>query len=105
MTVVAITAVERGQIHLLDRIKHEPRQVLLRQPLTQARRQQQLLLTITRDEVLRHHQMLLTAPDRPRFVRHPPWIGAVSPSLLPSTDAGARREPIARDQTLGPRSE
>jgi hypothetical protein len=34
------------------------------QPLTQARRQQ-LLITITRDEVLRHPDMVLTAPDGP----------------------------------------
>jgi hypothetical protein len=39
--------------------------VVLRQPLTQAERQQQLLLTITRDEVLRHPEMVLTASDGP----------------------------------------
>jgi hypothetical protein len=59
--VVAIAGQERAQVHRLDGIEHEPRQVVLRQPLTQARRQQQLLLTITRDEVLRHPGMVLTS--------------------------------------------
>jgi hypothetical protein len=31
------------------------------------------------------------------------WIGAVSPSLLPFTDAGAAGPPIARRKTRGPR--
>jgi hypothetical protein len=35
----------------------------LRQPLAQARRQQQLLLAITRQEVLRHPDIVLTPPD------------------------------------------
>jgi hypothetical protein len=63
--VVAIGRVERRQIHLGDCVQHEPREVALGQPLAQARRQQQLLLAITRDEVLRHHRMVLTTPDRP----------------------------------------
>jgi hypothetical protein len=33
---------------------------------------------------------------RPRFVRQPPWIRAVSASLLLLTDAGAGRAPLAR---------
>jgi hypothetical protein len=37
--------------------------VALRQPLAQARRQQQLLLAITRDELPRHPGMVLIAPD------------------------------------------
>jgi hypothetical protein len=48
---------KRRQIHLGDRVRHEPREVLLAQPLAQARGQQQLLLAITRDEVLRHHHV------------------------------------------------
>jgi hypothetical protein len=59
MPVGAIGRVKRSQIHLLDSVEHEPREMLLGQPLPQARRQQQLLLTITRDEVLRHPERLL----------------------------------------------
>jgi hypothetical protein len=55
MAVLAVGAIERRQVKLRDRLQHKPREVILRQPLTQARRQQQLLLTIARDEVLRHH--------------------------------------------------
>ena len=54
MAVGAVLAIELAQIHLLNRLDHEPRQVILRQPLTQRRRHQKRLLTITRDEVLGH---------------------------------------------------
>jgi hypothetical protein len=40
-----------------------PRQVIGRKPIAQARRQQQLLLAIARDEVLRHAAILLIAAD------------------------------------------
>src|SRR3954453_5087015 len=61
--VLAIASQEGAQIHRVDGVEHEPREVVLRQPLAQARRQQQLLLAITRDEVLPHPQMVLTPPD------------------------------------------
>jgi hypothetical protein len=61
--VIAIRRVKRRQVHLRDGVEHEPHQVLLRQPLAQARRQQQLLLAITLDEVLRHQRMVLNPPD------------------------------------------
>jgi hypothetical protein len=54
MAVGAIGGLARGQIHRRDRVDHKPREVILGQPLAQARRQQQLLLAITRQEVLRH---------------------------------------------------
>jgi len=57
--VGAISGIERGQIELSDGIDNEPREVIPRQPLAQARRQQQLLLAITRQEVLRHAGILL----------------------------------------------
>jgi hypothetical protein len=71
-TVQPKRAEERGQIQLPDRIDHKPRQVIVGQPLAQARRQQQLLLAVTRQKVLRHAQIVLIAPGRPRFVRQPP---------------------------------
>jgi hypothetical protein len=74
MTVGAIGRIKCGQIHLRDRVDHKPRQMVLRQPLAQARRQQQLLLAITRDEVLRHPGILLTDPDRPHFVQQPQGV-------------------------------
>ena len=57
--VLAIGRIETGQVHLLDRVQHEPGEMAVRQPLPQRRRQQKLLLTINRDEVLGH------APNRP----------------------------------------
>jgi hypothetical protein len=61
--VLAIHGVERGEIHLRDRLDHEPREVPLRQPIPDVRRQQKRLLTIGRDEVLAHTGIVLTAPD------------------------------------------
>ena len=43
----------------------EPRQVILRQPIAQARRHQQDLLTLARQEVLRHQRIVLRPPDDP----------------------------------------
>src|SRR5689334_1624149 len=45
--------------------------MVLRQPLTQTRWQQQLLIPVARDEVLRHPESLLNPPDSRAFVRHP----------------------------------
>ena len=54
MAIGAVLGVELAQIHLRHRLDHEPRKVVLGQPLAQRRRQQKRLLTITRDEVLGH---------------------------------------------------
>ena len=98
MTVGAIARIERGQIHLLNSVEHEPRQVLLRQPLPQARRQQQLLLTITRDEVLRHRRIVLNPPDATPV--------CATPSAKAALFAPARRSAGARrtQQRAGRRS-
>jgi hypothetical protein len=63
LAVVVVDHLERAEIHLRDRVDHEPRQMPLRQPLAQTRRQQQLLITITREKVLRHPAMVLTTAD------------------------------------------
>jgi hypothetical protein len=79
VTVLPVGGIEGGQIHLRDGVDHKPRKVPLGQPLAQARRQQQLLLTITPKEVLAH------APDRPNrpgrhrpFVQQRPWRPAAA---------------------------
>ena len=77
MPVDPIGRVEPAQVKRGDGVDHEPREVPLGQPLAQARRQQQLLLAITRDEVLRHPGMVLTAPDGPPFTQQPPRQAAV----------------------------
>jgi hypothetical protein len=63
VTVSAISAIERRQIHARHDVDHKPREVILRQPLTHVGRQQKRLLAITRDEVLAHHGSLLNPPD------------------------------------------
>lgn len=65
MPISAISGVERSEVHLLDRRQHEPREVILRQPIPHARRQQQLLITITRQEVLRRPAIVPSPPDTP----------------------------------------
>ena len=72
MPVLAIYGVERREIHLVDRLDHEPREVPLRQPIADVGRQQKRLLTIGRDEVLAHADIVLIAPDRPPFTQQPP---------------------------------
>jgi hypothetical protein len=63
MPISAIRAIERVQVHLLDRLKHPPHQVILRHPVPQRRRHQTRLLPITFDEVLSHTGMVLNPPD------------------------------------------
>ena len=48
MAIAAIGAVERRQIELVDDLQHEPRQVIVGQPLPPALWQQQRLIAITR---------------------------------------------------------
>jgi hypothetical protein len=58
-----LTPTRPAQVKLRDGVDDKPRQVALRQPLAQARGQQQLLLTITTEEVLRHPGIVLLAAD------------------------------------------
>jgi hypothetical protein len=59
MPIGAIRGQERAQVELVDRVDHKPREVILGQPFAQARRQQQLLLAITRQEVMRHPEIVV----------------------------------------------
>src|SRR5271154_5948066 len=62
-SVLAVARVKRCEVDVLDRIDHEPREVVLRQPLAQRGRHQQQPLTITFDEVLGHPRSVLTEAD------------------------------------------
>ena len=66
-TIHVIRPVKRVQIHLLHRLQHEPREMVLRQPIPQIRRQQQLLITITRNEVPGHSGIVLNPPDTTNY--------------------------------------
>ena len=68
--VLTVARVERREIDVLDRIDHNPRQMVLRQPLTQRGGHQQQLLTITLDEVLSHTQKLLKPAGQTRGLRN-----------------------------------
>lgn len=63
MAIGAVLGIELPQVHPLDGLDHKPHEVVLRQPLTQRRRHQKRLLTITTDEVLGHRGILFTGPD------------------------------------------
>jgi hypothetical protein len=65
LTVVAVDRVERPQIERRDGVDDTPHAVPVGQPLTQARRQQQLLIAVARQEVLRHCGIVLSSADGP----------------------------------------
>jgi hypothetical protein len=46
MAGLTMGAGERGQVKLVDDLQHEPRQVIVGQPLPQAGRQQQILIAV-----------------------------------------------------------
>jgi hypothetical protein len=71
MPIGAIGVIERRQLQRLHAIQQEPRKVIPRQPVPQRRRQQQLLIPITRQEVLRHAVIVLNPPDNNPFARQP----------------------------------
>ena len=85
MAIDAVGAIKRIQIHLLHRRQHEPREVVLRQPLHQRRRHQQHLLTITRQEVLGHARIVNNRPDSRPFVQQPRRNPVADSSVLLSS--------------------
>jgi hypothetical protein len=60
----AIGRVKHAQIHRVDGVEHEPREVILRQPLAHVRWHQERLLAITRDEPLRHPRIVFKPPGQ-----------------------------------------
>jgi hypothetical protein len=90
-TVLTVPSQERREIKLVDGIEHEPRQVIGRQPITQARRQQQLLLAITPQEVLRHPHIVLTGSD---------ISTGKAPGLRDSLKAPGLRDSLAQGSTF-----
>jgi hypothetical protein len=65
VAVWAVVGVERLEVDLLDGPDHEPREMVLGQPLGQRGRQQKSLLTMTFDEVVGHGRIVFARPDRP----------------------------------------
>jgi hypothetical protein len=63
VSVGAVIGIKRRQIHRLYRRYHEPREVILRQPLIQTRRQEKRLLAIAPQEVPRHDGIVLNPSD------------------------------------------
>ena len=63
VAVSAIRRIERREIQPLHRVDHEPRQMILRQPLPQRRRHQKRLLTTTFNKVLTHPGIQLNPAD------------------------------------------
>ena len=71
MTIHPVGRIERPKIQAPDRVNHKPRQMIRRNPIPDIRRQQKPLLTTTLNEILRHPQIVQTAPDRTPFVKQP----------------------------------
>jgi hypothetical protein len=64
VAVGAVGGVESLEVELLDRLDHKPGEVVFTQPVAQIRRQQQRLLSITSEEVLRHDPSFCLQTDR-----------------------------------------
>jgi hypothetical protein len=60
---MAIAGIKRVEIHLLNRVDHKPREVILRQPIPHVRRHQERLLAITRNKALSHPRIVLNPSD------------------------------------------
>jgi hypothetical protein len=74
MTVKAVIAIERGEIHLLDGIHDRPHQVIPRQPVPQIRKHQKRLIPLTLNEILGHTRSLISPRLQVRFL-HGPFSG------------------------------
>ena len=61
--VVAVAGEERREINVLDRIEHEPGEVIVRKPLAQVGGQEHLLITVAAEEVLSHARIVHGAAD------------------------------------------
>ena len=78
VAVGAVGGVERLDVELVDRLDHEPGEVIGGQPVTQVGRQQQRLVAIAGEEVLSHARMVQNGPDSRGFMRQPPREAGVS---------------------------
>jgi len=97
--VLTVGAIESVEIELGNRVDHQPRKMILRQPIADARRQQQLLLAITRIEVLRHAVMVLKPSDGTPLcdtLREEQWRSRRLVLLDQRKNERPRTEPIAR---------
>ena len=72
VAVGAIGGVEGLEVELLDRLDHEPGEVVLGEPVAEVRRQQHRLVTVTAEEVLGHGPWSgANGPESRGFVRQP----------------------------------
>ena len=62
--VLAVVGVEGREVHLVDAVEDEPREVIFWEPVGQRRRQQVELVSIRSDEVLGHDPIMVIAPAR-----------------------------------------
>ena len=67
----AIRPVKLAQLHPRHRVKHEPREVTIRQPIPHVGRHQKRPITVTTNEVLSHLRMVLNPPDSTVITRQP----------------------------------
>jgi hypothetical protein len=71
VAVHSVVGVEGVEIHLLDGVDDEPREVVLGQPLAQRGRHQKGLLTIAFDEVVGHGEIVFATADGAGVPRQP----------------------------------
>ena len=71
VAVGAVGGVEGLEVELLDRLDHEPGEVVFVEPVAQVRRQQHRLVTVTGEEVLGHDPDVPERAGQQGFVRQP----------------------------------
>src|ERR1035441_4973278 len=99
VAIPAVGAIERRQIHLLDRRQHEPRKMILRQPPPQTRRQQQLQITVTSNEVLGHTRIVLNPPDSTLYATATTNLDSADSRAKDACFRRAKRKPAGRTPT------
>src|SRR4051794_38920171 len=97
--VTAIDGIKGVEIHRRHRLDHEPREVILRQPLPHIRRHQERLLAITRDKARTHTGILVNAPDDPTYATAPDDPGTPAMVRRQGLDAGRA---VVGDRALTP---
>jgi hypothetical protein len=92
MAVDAVGGLERLEVELLHRLDHKPSQTVLIQPVTQIRRQQQRLISVTAEKVLRHKRSFCLQRTENRGVCATPSRELDSPTGSPSAAASDEQE-------------
>ncbi len=69
--------IKLAEVQTRDGLEHEPREVIVGQPIPDIRRHQKRLIPVTTNEILSHAYMVINRPDDTVITRQPPTKRAV----------------------------